>query len=44
VNRVPDVDLGVLLDRLDKTSNELKTAKEELHADDVTDDVTIPTT
>jgi serine/threonine protein phosphatase PrpC len=33
--------LGVLADRLDQTSSELRHAKQELHADDVTDDVTI---
>lgn len=33
--------LGVLADRLDQTSSELRHAKQELHADDITDDVTI---
>lgn len=33
--------LGVLADRLDATSSELRHAKQELHADDITDDVTI---
>jgi CRP-like cAMP-binding protein len=33
--------LGVLADRLDHTSSELRHAKQELHADDVTDDVTV---
>jgi len=33
--------LGVLADRLDQTSSELRHAKQELHADDVTEDVTI---
>jgi PPM family protein phosphatase len=33
--------LGVLADRLDQTSSELRHAKQELHADDVTEDVTV---
>jgi len=33
--------LGVLADRLDQTSSELRHAKQELHADDVTADVTV---
>jgi len=33
--------LGVLADRLDATSSELRHAKQELHADDVTEDVTV---
>lgn len=33
--------LGVLADRLDHTSSELRHAKQELHADDVTEDVTV---
>ena len=33
--------LGVLADRLDKTSSELRNAKEELTATDITDDVTV---
>ncbi len=33
--------LGVLADRLDQTSSELRHAKQELAADDITDDVTI---
>jgi len=33
--------LGVLADRLDQTSSELRHAKQELHADDITEDVTI---
>ena len=33
--------LGVLADRLDQTSSELRHAKQELHAPDITDDVTV---
>ena len=33
--------LGVLADRLDQTSSELRHAKQELHADDVTSEVTV---
>ncbi|MBX3186261.1 MAG: Stp1/IreP family PP2C-type Ser/Thr phosphatase [Labilithrix sp.] len=33
--------LGVLADRLDQTSSELRHAKQELHADDITEDVTV---
>lgn len=33
--------LGVLADRLDATSSELRHAKQELHAEEITDDVTI---
>ena len=33
--------LGVLADRLDQTSSELRHAKQELHADDVSDDAAI---
>ena len=33
--------LGVLADRLDQTSSELRHAKQELHAPDVTDDATV---
>jgi CRP-like cAMP-binding protein len=33
--------LGVLADRLEQTSSELRHAKQELNADDVTDDATV---
>jgi PPM family protein phosphatase len=33
--------LGVLADRLDQTSSELRHAKQELHAEEITEDVTI---
>ena len=33
--------LGVLADRLDQTSSELRHAKQELSASDVTEDVTV---
>ena len=33
--------LGVLADRLDATSSELRHAKQELHAEDMSEDVTI---